>query len=115
MSQDQEKPRQTDSLPEGGQQALSALRGVWSAQKQTSADIEEACGNTKACRNMESVGFHGLADDGDPSTKASEAAVGNNLRSAWKSKLERDGKLSTGRSVKDLVFGSSDPDKSNKE
>jgi hypothetical protein len=35
--------------------------------------------------------------------------VGNNLRAAWKTKLEREGKLnSESGSVRDLVFGSSD-------
>jgi len=35
--------------------------------------------------------------------------VGHNLRSAWKTKLEREGKLnSEAGSVRDLVFGSSE-------
>ncbi|MGH4012870.1 MAG: hypothetical protein ACREX8_04060 [Gammaproteobacteria bacterium] len=115
MSQEQENARQTDNLPEGGEQALSALREVWSAQNQTSADIDESCGNTKTCKNMETVGFHGLSDDVDEPDKAAKEPVGNNLRAAWKTKLEREGKLSTGSSVRDLVFGSSESDKSNKE
>lgn len=107
MNQDQDKTRETDSLPEEGQQALSALRGIWSAQNQTSAAIDESCGNTKSCKNMDSVGFHGLVDEADDPDKK----VGNNLRAAWKTKLEREGKMSTGSSVKDLVFGSSDSNK----
>lgn len=114
MSQEPENNRQTDGLPDDSEQALSALRGIWSAQKQTSADIDESCGNTKACKNMETVGFHGLVDENESGDKA-QAPVGNNLRAAWKTKLEREGKLATGRSVKDLVFGSSDSKKSNKE
>lgn len=110
MSQDQDKAGPTDNLPEEGQQALSALRGVWSAQNQTSKDIDESCGNTKACKNMEAVGWQGLIDETEPEDKSSPS-VGNNLRSAWKTKLEREGKLAHGNSVKDLVFGSSDSNK----
>lgn len=104
MSQEQDETRQTDNLPEDGQQALAALRGIWSAKDQTSVDIDESCGNTKACKNMNSVGFQGLVDEVDDPSKS----VGNNLRAAWKTKLEREGKTSTGTSVRDLVFGSSD-------
>jgi hypothetical protein len=106
MSQEHESPKATDSLPGEGQEALSALRGIWKAQGQTSADLDEACGNNNICKNMESVGFEGLAEDvGMPATSQS---VGSNLRTAWKRKLEREGKLSEGTSVRDLIFGSSD-------
>ena len=107
MSQDA-KP--TDDLSEDGQQALSALRGIWQAQGQTSAALDEACGNTKACKNMESVGFGGLAEDNDTPAKGGPS-VGNNVRAAWKTKLEREGKLGAQKgSVRDLVFGSSEQD-----
>jgi hypothetical protein len=109
MSQDQDNTQPTE-LPEDGQQALSALRNIWSAQNQTSAALDEACGNTKACKNMDSVGFQGLIDEVEPADKNSPS-VGNSLRAAWKTKLEREGKLATGGSVKDLVFGSSDSNK----
>lgn len=108
MSEEHEDAKPTDNLPDEGKQALSALRGIWSAQGQTSADLDEACGNTKACKSMETVGFQGLADDSETPTKASQS-VGNNLRAAWKTKLEREGKLSSeAGSVRDLVFGSSE-------
>ena len=56
---------------------------------------------------METVGFGGLADEEPPDQ--TKATVGNNLRSAWKTKLEREGKLnSEAGSVRDLVFGASD-------
>ncbi|MGH3765292.1 MAG: hypothetical protein ACRDTX_09105 [Pseudonocardiaceae bacterium] len=105
MSEEQENTESTASLTDDGKEALSALRGIWKAQNQTSADLDEACGNTTACRSMEAVGFHGLEDESDKPTQS----VGNNLRAAWKNKLEREGKLSTGTSVRDLVLGSSDP------
>jgi hypothetical protein len=109
MSKDA-KPTESLPDPDEGQQALSALRGIWQAQGQTSAALDEACGNTKACKNMESVGFHGLVDSDAPDEGAQSA--GNNVRAAWKTKLEREGKLSTkAGSVRDLVFGTSEENK----
>ena len=108
MSQEQENAKPTDSLGDEGKEAISALRGIWKAQGQTSADLDEACGNMKACKSMESVGFQGLADDLETPATASPS-VGNDLRAAWKTKLEREGKLSSeAGSVRDLVFGSSE-------
>jgi hypothetical protein len=75
-------------------EALEVLREVWSAQEQDSAALDEACGESKGCQRMSAVGFDGLAGpDGD-------------LHAAWRSKLEREGKLSAeAGSVRDLVFG----------
>ena len=76
--------------------ALEVLRGIWSAQGQTSADLDEA-GDVKACKRMADVGFGGLAEDGD-----------GDVRSAWRDKLEREGKLNPeAGSVRDLVLGQS--------
>lgn len=73
-------------------EVLEVLRGIWSAQGQTSADLDEACG-TKSCKRMTDVGFDGMADDGD-------------LRTAWRDRLEREGKLNPeAGSVRDLVLG----------
>jgi hypothetical protein len=75
-------------------EALEVLRGVWSAQGQTSAELDEACGNTKSCKKMADVGFDGLA------------AADEDLRTAWRARLEREGKLNAeGGSVRDLVLG----------
>ncbi len=73
--------------------ALEVLRGVWSAQGQTSADLDEACA-TKSCKKMADVGFDGLAGpDGD-------------LRAAWRDRLQREGKLNPqADSIRDLVLG----------
>lgn len=108
MSQERENANQTENLPDEGKQALSTLRAIWSAKNQTSAAIDEACGNTKSCRNMETVGFQGLLDDVGMSP-TSDQSVSGNMRAAWKTKLEREGKLSgnTG-SLRDLVFGEKD-------
>lgn len=108
MSEEHENARQASPLVDEGAQALSALRGIWQAQGQTSADLDEACGNTKACKSMESVGFQGLADE-DETPEGKAPAVGSNLRAAWKTKLEREGKRSSqGTSVRDIIFGSSE-------
>jgi hypothetical protein len=78
---------------------VDVLRSVWTADAradgQASADLDEACGPTKACKNMQLVSFDGLAEPG------------SDLREAWRERLEREGKLSaSGGSIRDLVLGS---------
>jgi hypothetical protein len=69
------------------------LRAVWAAEGQR-ADFDEECSPTKTCRNMKDVSFDGLAEPG------------SDLRSAWRDKLAREGKLSTsGGTLADLIFG----------
>jgi hypothetical protein len=88
-----------------GQQddALEVLREVWSAQGQTSADLDEACGTTKSCKKMADVGFDGLADAAGP---GNGTATGDDLRDAWREQLRREGKLNPDAgSVRDLVVG----------
>ena len=74
--------------------ALGVLRGIWAAQGQTSADLDdEACG-TKSCKRMADINFDGLAGEDE------------DVRAAWRSRLAREGKLSAaGGSVADLVRG----------
>ncbi|HUY44858.1 MAG TPA: hypothetical protein VMV92_03920 [Streptosporangiaceae bacterium] len=75
-------------------EALHVLRGVWDAQGQTSADLDEACGTTKSCKRMADVSFDGLA------------GADEDLRTAWRTRLAREGKLNdAGGSVRDLVLG----------
>ena len=75
-------------------EALEVLRGIWSAQEQTSADLSEM-GTGKSCKRMADVGF------GD--VDGAEA----DLRAAWRDRLEREGKLSEdGGTVADLVLRS---------
>jgi hypothetical protein len=85
-----------DMTSAGPGEALDVLREVWSAQGQDAAAVEEACGPGGECRRFSDVGFDGMAGpDGD-------------LRSAWKARLEREGKLSAGGgSIRDLVLGQS--------
>jgi hypothetical protein len=75
-------------------EALDVLREVWSAQGQGSATVEAACETGGGCKRFSDIGFDGMAGpDGD-------------LRAAWKAKLEREGKLSSGSgSIRDLVLG----------
>ena len=73
-------------------EALEVLRGIWSAQGQTGADLDDI-GTGKSCKRMADVGF-GEVDGAE-----------DDLRAAWRDRLEREGKLSTGGTVADLVLG----------
>jgi len=84
-------------------EALEVLREVWSAQGQSSADLDEACGTTKSCKKMADVGFDGLAGGAGPDNGT---ATGDDLRDAWREQLRREGKLNPDAgSVRDLVLG----------
>jgi hypothetical protein len=79
-------------------EAVEVLRAVWTASRQTSEDLDELFGPAKTCKNMRNVGFDDL-----------DAADGA-LREAWRTTLEREGKLSKEPgSVRDLVFGPGKP------
>jgi hypothetical protein len=75
------------------EEALEVLREVWSVTGQGVADLDENHGRGKACKKMANVGFDGLSGDDE------------DLRAAWRDKLQREGKLAEGGSVKDLVLG----------
>jgi len=109
MSQEHENEKVTDSLTGDGKEALTALRDIWKAQGQTSADLDEATSNEKCCTNMRGVGFQGLAEDAGMPTDPQSVGT-SNLRAAWKKKLEREGKRSGSTSVRELIFGSADED-----
>ncbi len=75
-------------------EAVAALRDVWTAGGARTEDLDEACGPTKSCRNMKDISFDGMAEPG------------SDLGAAWRERLRREGKLSTaGGSVRDLVLG----------
>ena len=85
--------QQPDQRPD---EALDVLRTVWGAQGQTSADLDEDCG-TKSCKRMADINFDGMAGQGE------------DLRTAWRDRLAREGKLAApGGSIRDLVLGSPD-------
>jgi hypothetical protein len=77
--------------------ALEVLREVWRSHGQAAADLDDASGEKKSCKRMADagVGFDEFAaGEGD-------------LKSAWRARLEREGKLNrSGGSVRDLVLGS---------
>ncbi len=67
---------------------LSVLRDIWSR-----SDAEPPSGHGKACKAMRHVGFGGEAEP-----------VDDDLRAAWRAKLEREGKLGESK-VADLLDG----------
>lgn len=76
-------------------ESLEVLRGVWSAKGQGADELDAATARPpKVCKNMVNVGFDGLAEGG------------GDLRTAWRARLEREGKLnSEAPSIRDLVLG----------
>lgn len=59
--------------------ALSVLQDIWQVSGQTAEDLPQ--GHGKTCKNLRHVGFDEVDDD---------------LRTAWRAKLEREGKLGDG-------------------
>jgi hypothetical protein len=83
-------------VPSEPDETVNVLRSVWQASG--SADLDEVCGPQRSCRNMRDVGFDGLAEPGA------------DLRSAWRDRLRREGKLAeSGQTVRDLVLGAERP------
>jgi len=76
-------------------EALEVLRDVWRGQGQAVADLDD-CGDQRACKRMTDagVGFDDYAG-GDETDRIT----------AWRARLEREGKLSTTGSLADLVMG----------
>jgi hypothetical protein len=60
----------------------SALRELWDGQGSSRAEVEEALGEARTCRNMKHVNFDSMAEPG------------TDLGAAWRDKLRREGKLS---------------------
>jgi hypothetical protein len=77
--------------------ARDVLRAVWAAQGDHEGALDDDCGPSTTCKNMRTVTFDGFAEPG------------SDLGAAWREKLLREGKLSTGGgTVHDLVFGSAE-------
>ena len=87
--------------------ALGVLRGIWSANARTAEELEEELRGSrpKVCRNMKNIGFGGMAPDAVPSdTDGTNTPVDSDIRSAWRAKLEREGKLRPGAvSVREML------------
>jgi len=74
----------------------------WSREVQEYIDIKE-CSDAR-CLNVEvNVGYQGM-DEG--SVLSQSAGVSDELRAAWKAKLEGEGKVSSGKSLRDTLLGS---------
>lgn len=111
MSAEQDDIQPADSRSETREKSHRAVRGDWSgwktwtAEEQARIDLNE-CTDAR-CMNVEvNVGYQGLVDD---SVLSQSAGVGNDLRAAWKSKLAGEGKQTTGKSLRDSIFGPSEP------
>ena len=80
-------------------EALEVLRELWRGQGHTVADLDDAAGEKGSCKRMTDAGV-GFDDF---------AAGESDLASAWRARLEREGKLNpSGGSVRDLVLGSAE-------
>jgi hypothetical protein len=76
--------------------ALDVLRAVWRSQGQIAADLDDENGEKKSCKRMADAGV-GFDDF---------AAGEEDLHSAWRARLKREGKLNpAGGSIRDLVLG----------
>jgi hypothetical protein len=105
-----EEPGETapaDEIQRGGESIPQPVRGgfggwtSWSEEEHTKTDIREC--TDQHCMNVEvNCGFQGL-DPGSPLSQS--AAVSDDLRAAWRSKLAGEGKSSAEtRSLRDIVF-----------
>jgi hypothetical protein len=74
-------------------EALEVLRDIWRGQGQTATDLDDDC--ESHCKRMTDagVGFDDYAS-GDE----------NDRRAAWRTRLEREGKLGSAGSLRDLVL-----------
>lgn len=77
--------------------ALEVLRDIWRGQAQTAADLDDGC--ETHCKRMTDagVGFDDYAA-GDETDRLT----------AWRARLEREGKLSPSGSVRDIVLGATE-------
>ena len=77
-----------------GARGLEVLRTIWAADERAVAEFDEECAPAKVCRNMRDFTFDGFAEPG------------TDLRTAWRERLRREGKLRPGgESIRDLVLG----------
>lgn len=67
---------------------------MWSTPDDDQVLLDADCSPTKSCRNMVGVSFDGLAEPG------------TDLTSAWRSRLEREGKVQEGAgTIRELILG----------
>jgi hypothetical protein len=91
---------------EDDDEAKSVLRSIWSAQRQSGTDIGRSTG--KVCRNMKNIGFGGLSEGGAEG-ESTAGPVDDDQRSAWRERLEREGKVAPGStSLREVLLGSAE-------
>ncbi|MFZ9629115.1 MAG: hypothetical protein ACO3C1_07155 [Ilumatobacteraceae bacterium] len=72
----------------------SVLTSLWQAAGDPAVALDDECSPTKVCRNMQGITFEGFAEEG------------TDIRTAWRERLQREGKYNTsGGSIRDLVLG----------
>jgi len=79
---------------------LGVLRGVWTAQAQSVASLDDL-DDPKICKRTEGLDFGSFGD-------AEGVGSGGDLRTAWRTKLAREGKLVAAPdavSIRELVLG----------
>ena len=110
MSADQENAGTNDGSAPDVKQTLQAMRGgwdgwrAWTVEEQERIDLNE-CTDAR-CMNVEvNCGYQGLVED---SFLSQSAGVGTELRAAWKTKLDAEGKHSSGKSLRETIFGAAD-------
>jgi hypothetical protein len=70
-----------------------STRVLWANDDEVDA-FDEECSPTRVCRNAREFSFEGIAVEG------------GDLNTAWREKLEREGKLNrSAESIRDLVLG----------
>ncbi len=87
-----------DTAKPASPSARDLLRDVWSAD---AANLAEDIDAPKVCKRAAGLDFGGFADP-------AEVGADGDLRSAWRAKLQREGKLATDPdavSVRELVLG----------
>jgi hypothetical protein len=108
MGHEYEKASSSGGTPDESKPTLESMRGGfggwtrWSEDEHTQTDLREC--TDQHCMNVEvNCGFQGL-DPGSPLSQS--AGVSEDLRAAWRAKLEGEGKPSSGtQSLRDIVFG----------
>lgn len=83
-----------DGAAEGAENAggsSAAPSSIWTAERRSGVEPDEQRPATKVCRNMKNIGFGGMGGDGEPGNTA--VPVGEDMRTAWRDLLRREGKL----------------------
>lgn len=81
-------------MTSGSDDRHDATSAMWATDEPSGAvAFDEDCSPTRVCRNAREFSFEGISEDG------------GDLRTAWREKLEREGKLNrSAESIADLVL-----------